>query len=77
MADKDPPSPNRENESLSLGRLRVKPAMTVKDAVIDIWSIVLNYTLFGTGPLLATTIGSLISLTTLSPSFLPSSFMKA
>ena len=36
MADKDPPSPNREDESLSLGRLRVKPAMTFKGAFFGI-----------------------------------------
>ncbi len=33
MADKDPPSPNREDETLSFGRFRVKPAMTVRGAV--------------------------------------------
>ena len=32
MAEGHPPSPNREDESLSFGRLRVKPAMTVKGA---------------------------------------------
>ena len=36
MADKDPPSPNREDETLSLGRLRVNPAMTVRGAVFGI-----------------------------------------
>ena len=30
MADKDPPSPKCEDETLSRRRLRVKPAMTVK-----------------------------------------------
>ena len=34
MADKDPPSPEREDEALSLRRLRVKPAMTTKGEVI-------------------------------------------
>ena len=29
MADKDPPSPKHEGESLLFGRLWVKPAMTV------------------------------------------------
>ena len=29
MAEEHPPSPMREDESLALGRLRVKPAMTV------------------------------------------------
>ncbi len=30
MADKDPPSPKREDKTLSRGRLRVKPAMTFR-----------------------------------------------
>ena len=30
MADKDPPSPEREDNILSFRRLRVKPAITVK-----------------------------------------------
>ena len=29
MAEEHPPSPMRKDESLALGRLRVKPAMTV------------------------------------------------
>ena len=28
MAEEHPPSPKREDDTLSLGRLRVKPAMT-------------------------------------------------
>ena len=30
MAEEHPPSPVREDDTLLLGRLRVKPAMTVK-----------------------------------------------
>ena len=30
MADKDPPSPEREDETLSLRRLRIESAMTTK-----------------------------------------------
>ena len=33
MAEEHPPSPKREDESLSFGRLRVKPAMTAKGEV--------------------------------------------
>lgn len=37
MAEEHPPSPNREDESLLLWRLRVKLAMRVKGAVFGIW----------------------------------------
>jgi hypothetical protein len=33
MADKDPPSPEHEDDTLSFRRLRVKPAMRVKAKV--------------------------------------------
>ena len=33
MADKDPPSPERKDDTLSFRRLRVKPAMRVKAKV--------------------------------------------
>ena len=36
MAEEHPPSPNHEDESFLLGRLRVKPAMTVRGAVFGI-----------------------------------------
>jgi 2-haloacid dehalogenase len=35
MADKDPPSPTRGDDTLAFRRLRVKPAMTVKGSVMS------------------------------------------
>ena len=35
MAEEHPPSPNREDETQAFGRLRGKPAMTVKEQSCD------------------------------------------
>lgn len=35
MAEEHPPSPMREDESFSLGRLRGKPAMTISRSVLS------------------------------------------
>ena len=40
MAEQHPPSPVREDDNLSLGRLRVKPAMTIQ------WSVLVTSQLF-------------------------------
>ena len=34
MAEEHPPSPKHGDESLTLGRLRVKPAMTVQSIIV-------------------------------------------
>ena len=40
MADKDPPSPEREDDALPFGRLRVKPAMRAKGVCVVIPSLI-------------------------------------